>query len=43
MSGRNSIGNEIESGYLQNAEKRLLETARQVRTVGAIAAEVHVD
>jgi site-specific DNA-methyltransferase (adenine-specific) len=42
MSGRNSIGNEIESAYVQNAEKRLLTTARQVRTVGAIAAEVHV-
>jgi site-specific DNA-methyltransferase (adenine-specific) len=43
MSGRNSIGNEIESAYVQNAEKRLLKTARQVRTVGAITAEVRVD
>ncbi|MGB7723495.1 MAG: site-specific DNA-methyltransferase, partial [Bryobacteraceae bacterium] len=43
MSGRNSIGNEIESAYVQNAEKRLLKTARQVRTAGAIAAEVQVD
>jgi site-specific DNA-methyltransferase (adenine-specific) len=43
MSGRNSIGNEIESVYVQNAEKRLLKAARQVRTVGAITAEVHVD
>jgi len=43
MSGRNSIGNEIESAYVQNAEKRLLKGARQVRTVGAITAEVRVD
>ena len=43
MSGRNSIGNEIESAYVQNAEKRLQKAARQVRTVGAITAEVHVD
>jgi modification methylase len=43
MSGRNSIGNEIESAYVQHSANRLLETARQVRTVGAIAAEVHVD
>jgi len=43
MSGRNSIGNEIESTYVQHAAKRLQKAARQVRTVGAIAAEVHVD
>jgi DNA modification methylase len=43
MSGRNSIGNEIESAYVQNAEERLLKAARQLRTVGAITAEVRAD
>jgi DNA modification methylase len=43
MSGRHSIGNEIEPAYVQHAEKRLVKAARQMRTAGAIAAEVHVD
>jgi DNA modification methylase len=43
MSGRNSMGNEIESAYVQNAEKRLQQAARQIRTAGAMTAEVHVD
>jgi len=43
MTGRNSIGNEIESAYVQSAEKRLQKTARQLCTMGAITAEVNVD
>jgi DNA modification methylase len=43
MSGRNSIANEIESAYVQHAERRLQEAARQASMVGGITAEVHVD
>jgi len=43
LTGRNSIGNEIESAYVQSAEKRLQKAARQLCTMGAITAEVNVD
>ena len=40
LSGRNSIGNEIEPAYLKMAEQRATEIARQRRMVGPQAAEV---
>lgn len=43
MSGRNSINNEIESGYVDLAAKRLLKAVTQVQNVGAVHAEVEVD
>lgn len=43
MSGRNSIGNEIELAYVQEAEKRLQKAASQTCMLGAMTAEVKVD
>lgn len=43
LTGRNSIGNEIESSYLEIARRRLNREASQPRAVGAITAEVIVD
>lgn len=40
MSGRNSIANEIESGYVEIARQRIIKAARQHRAVGATEAEV---
>jgi site-specific DNA-methyltransferase (adenine-specific) len=40
MCGRNSIANEIEPAYLELARKRILQTARQPRLVGATEAEI---
>ncbi len=43
MSGRNSIGNEIEPAYLNAALERVDHVARQKRMTGPEAAEVSVD
>jgi site-specific DNA-methyltransferase (adenine-specific) len=40
MCGRNSIANEIEPAYLEIARRRILQTARQPRLVGAPEAEI---
>ncbi|HUG81886.1 MAG TPA: site-specific DNA-methyltransferase [Bryobacterales bacterium] len=40
LSGRNSIGNEIEPAYLKMAKQRATEMARQQRMVGPQTAEV---
>lgn len=40
MSGRNSIANEIEPGYVEIARRRILNIARQPRAVGATEVEV---
>jgi site-specific DNA-methyltransferase (adenine-specific) len=42
-AGRNSIGNEIDVGYIKIAEKRMLEATRQVRLIGANKASLNVD
>lgn len=42
LSGRNSIGNEIEAGYLQIARSRLESLSRQPRFAGAIRSSVCV-
>ncbi len=42
-SGRNSIGNEIESSYLEIAGKRLSEAASKARKHGAISATLSID
>jgi DNA modification methylase len=43
MSGRNSIGNEIEPAYLDIARKRITSAIRQRRMTGPEAAEVVCD
>jgi site-specific DNA-methyltransferase (adenine-specific) len=43
ISGRNSIANEIEPVYVEIARRRITKTARQLRNVGAIEAEVVID
>jgi DNA modification methylase len=43
MSGRNSIGNEIEPAYVEIARQRIMRAARKPRVAGAIQAEVIVD
>jgi DNA modification methylase len=42
-SGRNSIGNEIDSSYLQLARRRVSNACAQARMFGAVRAEVNVD
>ena len=42
MAGRNSVGNEIESAYLDMAHARLLAAARQDRMIGPVRARVHL-
>jgi site-specific DNA-methyltransferase (adenine-specific) len=42
ISGRNSIANEIEPAYVEIARRRITQSARQPRCVGAIEAEVIV-
>ncbi|MGA2271164.1 MAG: site-specific DNA-methyltransferase [Bryobacteraceae bacterium] len=43
MAGRNSIANEIESGYVEIARRRITTAARQHRLVGATEARVILD
>jgi site-specific DNA-methyltransferase (adenine-specific) len=43
ISGRNSIANEIEPAYVELARRRIVRTAREPRSVGAIEAEVIAD
>ncbi len=43
MTGRNSIGNDIEPQYLDLAKKRLDAVLAKHRTTGAIIAELHDD
>lgn len=42
-SGRNSIGNEIESTYLKIAQKRLADAANQARLIGPTQATISID
>jgi len=42
-SGRNSVGNEIESTYLNIAHTRLLTASTQERTVGAVRSSISID
>lgn len=41
-AGRNSIGSDVESTYLNAAESRLIEATRRQRLVGAVGATVHI-
>jgi site-specific DNA-methyltransferase (adenine-specific) len=43
MSGRNSIGNEIEPAYLDMAQRRVDDASRQRRMIGPEIAEVVID
>jgi site-specific DNA-methyltransferase (adenine-specific) len=42
-SGRNSIGNEIESAYLEIAHSRLLAESAKEKSAGAIQSIVSID
>ena len=39
-AGRNSIGVEIDPGYVLNAKKRLREAAMQTRSFGAVHVQI---
>jgi site-specific DNA-methyltransferase (adenine-specific) len=43
MSGRNSIGNEIERAYVDIARQRITRAASALRLVGAVEAEIILD